>query len=954
MAETSRSSQPQPAWVKTRRRHTHVARILRVTFLSLIVAPAILILIWLFESPRRLPHDSIDVVTAGHHSIAEVDGEYHTPVRFVADRRVDHRQCLVADWPSIPLDHPFPSGNSNMLQDIEVQPASYGQATSHSPDVKRLLLPLVVTALLILLGSKLSAVQPMVWQGLYLTTLTISLLGCSSWAATQYIVNRSSDQDFLERYVQWSESAKTVYSIMWPLTWARNPWPTINANITNAGIAMELAGGDVAGAIRFANNDEHLLSEQHRAVAYHMGAINAYEHNDTDRAFELVRKFLRIEDPDHTSGLAQGMYTAIAYQYAVNRMFSQAASVLAHSQISWDDSSYDLAWASVLGAELQMQQSAVPVRALNISSLELELFSSMEELLEADLAFGHAMHIFDSSNEYWSDEIADSAWMSNLTQTLRTMPTNASADAMLAAVHANITGRYLVAAASSPKARVPDSVACLYASQLDEIAHADLAAGNTVEAEKYATVAHNIVSGSPSTMAILSITELQKGVDLFYQGDVAAAIAVLSEASSRDPSNAQIQCTLSQAIMVSAINHAHLSLVDKALSLANEARSLCRFSGFEKMNSELHLALGRQYLQQGEFSLAAAELLRVAKGESLTDILMARTLIEDIPDARDRIRKIQHARSWVEHLPGIKGSTCVLSAESPTDCSVVHLYGGQHANAIGSARPDLSEAHFPLRELKDVTLTVRDSTGSGIIDTAIHEESNTLRIVSEIDNDGLIDAQERYVGGVRVEDTAYSGRIMVWIPSAVVASVHDFLSAPDPYLAIVKNNGRPCWTEVARNTNFPTYRTQCSVHFRKGDRLDVYMYDEDYNEHDFIDGFVFHTLPESGIYRNGITGNAGIEMHVSESRVPEGAYLRPETELVNVFEFGRDFDQPMISSMIAKARKYQTRSDQMAKVASFVLPELAVMAFLGSQRFAVQVFASIAGSATMHSELVSE
>lgn len=457
------------------------------------------------------------------------------------------------------------------------------------------------------------------------------------------------------------------------------------------------------------------------------------------------------------------------------------------------------------------------------------------------------------------------------------------------------------------------SVSCDLAGALDARAVQAFGAGHYQAAVDALDRGDPLVPDRAFVDALRLDALLALGNDQVAQGELVAAVATLERGRSLAPEgDHRLRDALAAAWVVRGV---------RAMEQGDDAQSLAHLEAAHAV-----------WPEQPDLQLLLADLL-IARAEVQVRDGLASDAVESLeraghvspvrrPGVTDRIATLGGSRARLDQLQGAPEYLAVpaVHVEVPRDTDddgrvdALLYYPADGGPLVAVASSGGPQARVRRLELTDApgfaTAILEDRDGDGVLDARTdYDDGAASRLVADVDRDRRPDVVRHFSGG-QVVDEALSGRVLVTINSGVIGSQEDWWSEPDGYVVVSRNGRRLGATDVADNTNYPSWHQGIVVDFKHRDAVELDLWDHDpgwWNDDDHIDTWRFHELPESGAYR-GRAGRAALDLTVSPSTLPEGYRVRTRAlqTAENVF-LAHPLGMPEMSDIIARAEAAQTR-----------------------------------------------
>ncbi|MFQ3247375.1 MAG: tetratricopeptide (TPR) repeat protein [Arenicella sp.] len=840
-------------------------------------------------------------------------------LRALTNIEVDVQSCSIVRDISLPSNSDYELSVEGFGQVLNTTSSSVLHVSDFRYSLKIAGLFLILTFFLFVL-RRIIGVASVALIYVYLTTGFISISIILACASIVVVEDRLFREKNYSLYLPITDKMRRSFEVLSGWAFKKNVASKLHAFQVNQAISESLRLNQIDLATEYAEYDGQLETLPLREASFLLSSQKHFLSGGFIEALRYAQKARLLSNSSRAFDYEQKILSAIAVRSAKNGQYEKALGFLREIDPKWDNSLLENSW---LGVSLHHIRSLVsnsePNELSEVNTLNLRYMNQVANTLKIYIDFISSSEQLDTLKSFF----------------------------------------------------------CLYVGVLQEKGKLELSVGDSEQALKTLEYVESFTKNAHVTIDLLTSAYHDEGIRYFDLGDTEKSIKLMSVAYIRNQDNTNIRCALSILIMDDAVNQAYQSDFSEAYSQMNKATSLCRYKGIDQSIASIALVRGEAYMRYSEWELAKREFVIAKAQGDLDQTRRATNLIADFGDgaAEKRHLIIEGARAWVDGIPRISGSICSEHSEEGV-CLLIDFYKDE--KLIGKALPDMSEIQI---EVKDQLLVLKDAMEDGRFDTAEFSEGAKRRVIIEKDGDHRLDRELLFdEKGTLVADDKYSGRILLSVPGGTSGSSRDFLSSSDSYLIVKHNNSYIGHTNTAVNTQFPTWREGFVIDYKRNDQIAMWMYDDDSgnvidnvfsgiaslfgnkelaidfdDEDDLIDSFVFNKLPESKLI-SGENGEAAIELKVVPTSLPPGVYDIKSSEYVNTFrhaDFGES-ENKKIADIKRRAHIAEKRSEEMATLASWTLPEVATMTIFRQASLVSQIIISLAGSEVVYDNLKND
>ncbi len=599
---------------------------------------------------------------------------------------------------------------------------------------------------------------------------------------------------------------------------------------------------------------------------------------------------------------------------------------------------------------------AEPDQALAFEAMAISLFhSGIEEMFRGDLEAAQSRY-----EELHQDF---ERWDPSIISLLGGLIANEMAEAHLSATPRQLS--HAKAVLSAPWNRHRDHrdslgfLTCRLAGVVEALAAEQLFSGNPVEAVSLFRESNRLVAGSQLTSDFLPRALQSKGLLELSKDRVVESTESLEEALQRwtlgHPQ--ELLEDLAHAWMRRGMKDGERGDLDAAIDSVGKASRYSRRSRRAEWIDRtsgtlayLHLLRAEKALRKGEWKDARADLLRARLGKDFrADADFRRASLDSAQRRVTRLsRDLRSLPKWMTEqirLPRPKGEVpedlnddgwVDRFAYFSDDGKTVVVYSRVNR---GAGRPELQ---LMAPDGVRVSGIVRDLDRDGQYDELTAYEGDASQVLVDIDSDQRLDLTIDRQAGREIRRKAHSGKVKVTLKDAVIKDNYDWPTGTDAYGVAYKNGRRVLVSRTEWNDFYPTFHDGFVAHFRRGDKLEIQLWDEDHiNKDDFIGYAIIRGLPESGVLalrqRQRGEVKALLRISVRPSTLPVGhTFSNPILDDYNEFRDDR-LSNLKYSDVIAGARLQEERTRvamMLTRVAvaellvNLLLPEASLVAHL--------------------------
>ena len=489
----------------------------------------------------------------------------------------------------------------------------------------------------------------------------------------------------------------------------------------------------------------------------------------------------------------------------------------------------------------------------------------------------------------------------------------------------------------------PPILACDFAGAQEMLAFSELKAGRGAAAVAALRKAEKAVEGSPLTRELFPQALRAKGLREITERHGVAATESLEEARSRSAGDwPELTDDLVTAWLLRGRGELDQGQLDPALNSLLWADFYSRGSAITAdAVAGARLARANHALQRGDWNRAREELAGARRRSRFRG--EARMRLAYLDDAWSRVLRIAKVARWAS-LPIVRGE---MPQDSNGDGSA-DLLVYYDDNAAPTGWMDLRNRRqvaftLPPNE-KVASIVIRDRGLGADFDEWIRfeGEGNSTSIL-DVNGDARPDLRLTYHDFELIREEPLSGRVLVHVKSGVIRDDQDPLlgGLTDPYIWF-SLDGRPVWrTATQQGTQFPTWSEALVIDYRFGDRVRLDLFDEDLVFDDWMDWFVFDSLPTSGFVLME-QGKAALDIDVFPSRLEEGHVVVFDQPQANVFRDMPPTGIPEIDELVQTAQQAEVDAEVMAIVGRIAASEILIMALLPEAPLVLQIGAGVA------------
>lgn len=415
---------------------------------------------------------------------------------------------------------------------------------------------------------------------------------------------------------------------------------------------------------------------------------------------------------------------------------------------------------------------------------------------------------------------------------------------------------------------IPLSLTCDWAAVLERRGAWALTNNQPTLAVEDLLEVESLVADAEYTTEVLPDAFYRRGVLQAEAGQLSEAIQSLDESLRRAPSAPAVVAQQAQMLLTQSWQLADAESFAVALAAAERSEALNPTVDSDEAIAGVHLLHAEHALRFGRSDVAWSELAAIGMRGSDDLRARAQTHATYMPIAQGRLKSLSPLARWATALPHVSGALCISSNNS-SPCEEFALF--DNGTLIGSMSAGGQLEVMFLGASEQQYSGARDSDGDGLLDVFIrHEYGREIHLI-ESDHDGHIDRQRTFVDGKLTEETLFSGRVLVRVLSAAIGgnqSFDPFGGRPDPYIVISHNQHVLGRSREVDNTFFPDWGEGWVIDYRRGDRLQMDLWDGDpADPDDYIDSLVLDRLPKSDVYRT-VKSLAALELRVDETDLP--------------------------------------------------------------------------------------
>jgi len=421
----------------------------------------------------------------------------------------------------------------------------------------------------------------------------------------------------------------------------------------------------------------------------------------------------------------------------------------------------------------------------------------------------------------------------------------------------------------------PLFIACDVGGVLETLALNHFHSGDTATAIDALRRAERFVSSSPMTEDLFPKALHAEGLAHFEEKRAESATVLLEEARERwlGPATGDLGALkrqLTEAWLLRAHQEVEMERFDAAIESAERANL---HAGGSRRTLEAiaatRLARADDALAHGLWSTAQSDLRAVSEGGHLRAQAAMRS--RHVRESITLVNRLKRVGRWAAD-PEVDGMVPWDSEDDGIADFLVLYRRGRRAGSLDLRQPDeVVLTHAPAHE--EIAFLIADRDGDGEFDEHV-EYQGAGSGISTLDTNGdfLADLRLIYQNDRLVAEKPLSGDVLLRLGSVVIGDRQwdpPWAGAPDPFLVVSKNEERLLRTATIRNTFFPVYSQAVVIHYRFGDTVRVDVIDDDWLYDDWIDAYVFTSLPTSGVFTT-YYGRAALEFSVTPSELPDG------------------------------------------------------------------------------------